>query len=107
MGSRIARREAISVGDAILEALRSSRLGSAHNTQRIYEAWDKVSGAGKLTLKRFFRDGKLYVTLSSSAARGMLLMQKDVLIAGINAELDKDPLYYDNDTDPVRELILR
>jgi hypothetical protein len=29
-------------------------------------AWDQASGAAPYTIKRYFRDGKLFITLSSS-----------------------------------------
>ena len=85
MSNRIARKEAIPLLEAFKQMFEESGARYSHNTQRIFMAWNEVSGAGQYTIKRFFRDGKLYITLSSSVICSQLAMQKDVLKTKINA----------------------
>lgn len=89
--------------------IASSGLGMSHNTRRIYAAWDEASGASNYTIRRFFRDGKLYITLSSSVIRSQLSVRKAFLLEKINTILSEDALIIDNNTYPkeVKELILK
>ena len=108
MSNRIARKEAIPVIVAFKQMFVESGAKYSHNSQRIFMAWNDVSGASRYTIKRFFRDGKLYITLSSSVVCSQLIMQKDVLIRKINAAVAGDELYIGQEKDgPVKELILR
>ena len=106
---RINRKNAVSLGSAIQEYLRDSRLSSGLNTRRIFAAWDEASGAGPLTLKRFFRGGKLYITLSSSVVRSQLVPHKDILIEKINSILAADECFSRDDPNVswVQELVLK
>ena len=72
-------------------------------------AWDAASGAGRYTIRRFFRDGKLYITVDSSVVRSQLTFQRDTLLAKVNALLAQDELYTRVDADEtiVKELILK
>lgn len=79
--------------EVIVEFLRRSRLGAGHNTSLVFRAWDDVSGAAACTQKRFFRNGTLYITLSSSVVRSALYLQRDALIERINARLRDNPLF--------------
>lgn len=107
--NRIARKNASQVGDVLKLFFKENHLSASHNSYRIYQAWNDASGAGAYTIKRFFRDGKLYITLSSSVVRMQLSMQKDLLVEKINAILDRDELFIRDDErlSNVRELILR
>lgn len=107
--NRVERKNAQPIGDAIREYLRQCKLASGLNTQRVFAAWDDASGAAPYTVRRFFRDGKLYITLSSSVVRSQLYFQKDALVEKINAMLAKDELYDPDDkfACPVKELILK
>lgn len=89
--------------------IRSMKLSSGHNTQRVFAAWDSVSGVPGYSLRKYFRDGKLYVTLSSSMVRSHLELQKPALIQAINSFLEKDELFIkDGDgKDFVKEIILK
>ena len=58
----IHRKEALPMEKLVEEYIREMKLSAGLNTQRIFEAWDTVSGAAAYTLKRFFRNGKLYIT---------------------------------------------
>ena len=107
--SRVARKTAVPLSDLIREYIRTSRLSSGLNTQRIFAAWDAASGAGRYTVRRFFRDGKLYITVDSSVVRSQLSFQRDALLEKINALLAQDELFT-RDGAPegvVKELILK
>ena len=106
---RIHRKQALSMEELVQQYIKSMKLAAGLNTQRIFEAWDACSGAGPFTLKRFFRDGKLYITLNSSVIRNQLYFQKDSLVEKMNARLSEDKLFTaDNRTvNFIRELILK
>ena len=105
----IRRKEALTMEEVVEEYIKSAKLASGLNTQRVFAAWDECSGAGPFTLKRYFRSGTLYITLNSSVIRNQLLFQKEALIEKMNATLSGDPLFTsDNRTAGyVKELVLR
>ena len=105
----VRRKEALSMEEVVEEFIKSAKLASGLNTQRVFAAWDDCSGAGPYTLKRYFRSGTLYITLNSSVIRNQLLFQKEALIEKMNATLSGDPLFTsDNKTvGYVKELVLR
>ena len=95
--SRLSRKEAVSMEQLVDEYIREMKIAAGLNTQRVFAAWDEVSGAAPYTLRRFFRDGTLYITLSSSVYRRELSFRKELLVAAINEYLDKDPLFVKDD----------
>lgn len=107
--SRIEKKTITTVGDAIREMLRQTRMSSGLNTQRIFEAWDEASGAGRYTQKRFFRDGILYITTTSSVICSQLEFQRAALVEKINSILEQDELFIKDDprVGYVRELRLK
>ncbi len=107
--NRINRKNAVSMEEAMMEFLKATRLGSQHNTHLVFKAWDDASGAAKYTLKRYFRDGKLYITLNSSVIRNQLSFQKDSIVEKINGILRDDELFTRDDprVSFVKELILK
>ena len=107
--SRVARKTAVSLSEAIQEYLKAAKLTSGLNTQRIFAAWDAASGAGRYTVRRFFRDGRLYITVDSSVVRSQLSFQRDTLIEKINTLLAQDELFTRDDARVgiVKELILK
>lgn len=107
--SRVARKNAIPMSELIRMYLKQTRLGAPLNSQRIFRAWDEASGAGPYTLKRYFRDGKLYITVNSSVIRSQLYFQKALLVEKVNALLREDELYTSEGEwkAPVKELILK
>lgn len=109
MSNRISRKSAIPLAEVFKMMIREGRASATHNSHRIYAAWDDASGAAKYTIKRFFRDGKLYITLSSSVICMQLSMQKDALLEKINAILSEDDLFISDAEagNAVKELILR
>ncbi len=109
MAVQIHRKEAIGMDQVVREYIQSMKLTAGLNTQRVFAAWDACSGAEAYTLKRFFRGGKLYITLGSSVIRSQLYFQRDVLVEKMNAFLAKDDLFTGEDSTVgyVKELILK
>ena len=105
----IRRKEALTMEEVIAEYIKSAKMASGLNTQRIFAAWDACSGAGPFTLKRYFRSGTLYITLNSSVIRNQLSFQKAALIEKMNATLSEDRLFTsDNRTvGYVQDLVLK
>ena len=105
----IRRKEALSMEEVIGEFIKSAKLASGLNSQRVYAAWDDCSGAGPFTLKRYFRAGTLYITLNSSVIRNQLSFQKEALIEKMNATLSGDPLFTSDNRAAgfIKELVLR
>ena len=105
----IRRKEALTMEEVIGEYIKSAKIASGLNTQRIFAAWDACSGAGPFTLKRYFRSGTLYITLNSSVIRNQLSFQKAALIEKMNAALSEDRLFtQDNRTvGYVQELVMK
>lgn len=95
--------------EVVKQYIKSMKLAAGLNTQRIFAAWDACSGAGEFTLKRFFRDGKLYITLSSSVVRNQLHFQKEDLVEKMNRFLSEDTLFTEDNRTVgyIRELILK
>lgn len=106
---RIARKKALSMDEVVRMYIESMKLTPALNTRRIFAAWDDASGAAPYTLKRFFRDGRLYITLSSSVVRNQLSFQSGALIEKMNSILSRDGLFAGDDSrvSYVKELILK
>ena len=107
--SRVARKTAAPLSDLIRAWLKSEHLTASLNTQRIFAAWDAASGAGRYTVRRYFRDGRLYITVDSSVVRSQLYFQREALVDKINALLDQDELFTRDDSRVglVQELILK
>lgn len=103
------RKEAVGMDQIVSAYIKSMKIAAGLNTQRVFAAWDACSGAGPYTLRRFYRGGKLYITLSSSVLRSQLFLQRDVLIEKMNAFLTQDVLFTtDNKTVGfIQELILK
>ena len=106
---KIKRKNALPLGAAIKEYLQAARLTTGLNTRLIFKAWDDVSGAGPFTLKRYFRSGKLYITLSSSVVLNQLSARKEFLKEMLNDRLSRDELFEQDDKNAtwVEEIILK
>ena len=109
MAVRIHRKEAVRMDQLVEEFIKSMRIAAGLNTQRVFAAWDACSGAGPYTLKRFYRGGKLYITLNSSVIRSQLYFQRDILIEKMNAFLAQDTLFTADNRSVgfIQELILK
>ncbi|MCR5003757.1 MAG: DUF721 domain-containing protein [Bacteroidales bacterium] len=107
--TRIARKKALEMNELMRMFIDDMKLGPALNTQRIFKAWDEASGAGQFTLKKFFRDGTLYVTTSSSVVRNQLFFQSEALVAKMNKILEEDHLFLKDEPKVgyVKKLILK
>jgi len=107
--SRVARKYPQQISEAVQDFIRASKLSSGLNTHIIFEAWDQASGAGPFTLKKFFRDGKLYITLNSSVVCTQLQFQKKELIDKINQITSSNPIFVQgvDGKSTVKELILK
>lgn len=106
---RFSRKEAMGMEEIVSRYIKSMKLAAGLNTHRIYEAWDACSGAARFTLKKFFRGGKLYITLSSSVVRNQLYFQRNLLVEKMNAFLRDDSLFTPDNRSVgfVQELILK
>lgn len=109
MAVHLHRKEAVGMDQIVSEYIKSMKIAAGLNTQRVFAAWDACSGAGPFTLRRFYRGGKLYITLNSSVMRSQLFLQKQQLIEKMNAFLQQDSLFtQDNRTVGfIQELILK
>ena len=65
----INRKDPVPMEELVQQFIQSMKLAPGLNTRRIYEAWDQASGAAHYTLRRYFRDGKLYITRGSATWR--------------------------------------
>ena len=99
----------MSIEEVFKMMMKESHAGSAHNSQRVFAAWDAASGAGPFTIRRYFRDGRLYVTLSSSVICSQLCMQREALREKINSIISEDGLFISDGSgaEVVKELILK
>ena len=106
---RIERKTAVGMDRLVKEYIDSMKIASGLNTRRVFAAWDQASGAAQYTIKRYFRGGKLYITLNSSVVRNQLSFQKDALVEKINLLLDRDNLFTKEDprVSWVQEIILK
>ena len=105
----INRKDPVAMEELVQMFIRSMKLSAGLNTRRIFEAWDQASGASRYTLRRYFRDGELYITLNSSMVRSQLGFQKAELVDRINEILREDALFQQDDPQVnfVEELILK
>ena len=53
------RKEALGMDQLIPLYIRALKLSAGLNTQRVFAAWDAVSGVAGQTLRKFYRDGNL------------------------------------------------
>lgn len=106
---RLDRKEAVGMDVLVKAWLRANRLTGRVNTGRIYSAWDEISGAAPYTLRRYYRGGTLYITLSSAVIRSRLIPRRQEFIDKINLRLAQDPLFTQGDriVGMVQNLILK
>jgi hypothetical protein len=107
--ARIERKTALGMEELVQQYIKSMKISSGLNTHRIVAAWDQASGAAACTIKRYYKGGKLYITLNSSVVRSQLSFQKEALIEKINYLLRQDTLFTRDDPNVswVTELILK
>ncbi len=90
---KVEKKTAEGMENIMLRYVKAMGISASHNSRRVYLAWDEVSQAAPYTIRKFFRDGTLSITLNSSVVRSMLFLQTDELISKINAVLDQDELF--------------
>lgn len=106
---KMQKQKAVGMESLMPAYIRVMQLAPGLNRRRIYAAWDEVTGAASQTLRRSYKDGKLYITLSSSVLRSVLYMQRDIYIKRINELLAQDELFTKGDprVGYVNEIILK
>ena len=90
---RMARKYPIPVRQAIQEWLVSEGLGPAYNAHIIARVWNEVSGMEPYTGRVWFKDGTLFVTLTSSVVRSRLSLMTGELAGRINEALFQDEMF--------------
>ncbi|MCQ2143635.1 MAG: DUF721 domain-containing protein [Bacteroidales bacterium] len=108
--TRIARKYPQQMADVIGDFIKELKLSNGVNVRCIFKAWDEVSCASRYTSGRNFRDGILYITLSSSVVRSALSFQTDAMAAAMNEKLSKDTLFVREafpDENYVKKIVLR
>jgi len=85
--AKIDRLNAEPLGELLKLFVAQNRLGEGLVRQAVFQAWDEASGAACQTVGRFFRDGTLYVTLSSSLLRRELMFRKEYILDSLNSIL--------------------
>lgn len=102
------RRDAVGMDELVEEFIRDMKLTAGLNRQRVIQAWNAVSGAGRYTIDVYVKDKVMYCSIGSSMARNQLYFQKDVLLGQINAYLESDDLYVKEGGAPyIKELVLK
>jgi hypothetical protein len=109
MGNGIRRKEAVGMEALIADYIKEMKLEAGLNRQRVFEAWDTVSGAAAYTVDRFYKDGVLYCTIGSSVVRNQLYFQRNILMERMNRYLESDGGFISDMKGgrPVRNLILK
>lgn len=109
MGNGIRRKEAVGMEALIADYIKEMKLEAGLNRQRVFEAWDTVSGAAAYTVDRFYKDGVLYCTIGSSVVRNQLYFQRNILMERMNRYLESDGGFISDMKRgrPVRNLILK
>ena len=102
------RRDAIGMDELVEEFIRDMKLTAGLNRQRVKEAWNTVSGAGRYTIDVYVKDKVMYCTIGSSMARNQLYFQRDVLRTRVNEFLANDELFVKSPgTEAVRSIVLK
>lgn len=72
------------------EFIKEEQLEDGLLRTRIFKVWDLIVGetGARATSNKFFRDGVLYCTITSSIIRTQLYYRKDDIVAQINKMLN-------------------
>lgn len=106
--AKLRRTSAEPVGDILKLFVVHNRLGYGLFDQELFRLWDSISGAGRHSTNKFFRDGTLYVTITSSLLRSQLNFQLDLIRIKINQMLDEsETVNLSGITDRVEKIVLR
>ena len=107
--NKLRRQDALGMEELVSQFVREMKLTSGLNRQRVADAWNQVSGAGKYTLSTTYERGVLTCFISSSLVRNQLYFQRDVLLKKINEFLAADNLFTSdqNGGQAVKMLVLK
>ncbi len=90
---KLRRQSPTALSELIRLYLKNSPLKDRFNSHLVFSAWDSASGAGPYTVKKFFRAGSLYVTVTSSVIRSQLLFQKSALLERMNSLISSNEFF--------------
>lgn len=107
--NRLTRKDAYSMDELVRRYINEMKLVNGLNRQRVFEAWDRVSGAAGYTVNRYLKNGVLYCSISSSVVRSRLFYRKSRILELMNDFLMHDELFV---KDPgkgvfVKDIVLR
>lgn len=79
----------VSIGDALRDFLKKSRLKSGVQAMQVEEAWEKIMGKtiANYTDKIEIRNATLFITTSVAPLKNELLYQKEKIIQRVNEAL--------------------
>ena len=85
------KSEPSTIGEAISEFLKHSRIENKFDQTNLINQWEKVMGApiAKRTTKIYIRNKKLFVHLSSAPLKHELNMSRDRILLLLTKELGK------------------
>ena len=94
------REKSLPISEIFALFIKENSLAEGLLNVDVVHAWDNIIGEKmmKYVVSRYFREGKLFCTLTSSSARNALSLNKAVYIKKINEELGKEV---------VREIVLK
>lgn len=106
--NRLSRKEPERIENLLKYCVNELKIGKNIDDAKVFIAWDRVSGAKDFTISKYFSQGTLYCTLSSSMVRNQLYFQRERLLSLLNEELSNEVLYTAPQDGPmVRRLVLR
>jgi len=83
------RQQAETIGDIYKAILDHTWLGPAMQKIEVFRAWEEVVGmrAAQATSNKYFRNGVLYLTLTSSVLRSQLYFRLDDIRCQMNSKV--------------------
>lgn len=88
------RQNAKILEDVLSEFVKEEGLEEDLYRVRLFDAWDRKVGvqAARATTNKFFKNGILYCTISSSVIRSQLYYSVEGLLKALNEEFPERPL---------------
>lgn len=85
----------VSIGDALKEFLKKSRLKSGVQALQIQDVWGKIMGKtiANYTEKIQIANGTLYITTSVAPLKNELIYQKKKIIERVNEALGENAIH--------------
>lgn len=87
--AKIRRTSAEPLGDILRLFVVKNKLGYGLFNQEVFRIWDEISGAGRYSTNKYYREGTLHVTIRSSLVRSQLLFQLDAMLMKMNQLLEE------------------